>query len=91
MIDLMEWSKSIVDALMNKNNIRKGRPYRVKITCDPNPLNFDGMNKVVIEVIKIHDFSPVDSVLYSTDVEYCFNIEDAVEKVNHWLIKELKI
>lgn len=84
--DLMEWSREVINSLMRKKN-DSAYLYNIKITLDPNPLNYDGMDEVLIEIIEINQFTKVESIYYSSAKEYCFNLAEAMEKINS-LVKE---
>ena len=87
MIDIMEWSRKIINAIMIKKNDNRYL-YHIKITFNPNPLNYDGMDKVLMELIEVNQRGKTDKVLMTTLQSYCFNIEEAVTEMTK-LIKPL--
>ena len=79
--DLMEWSREIINSLMKKKK-DSSYLYNIKITLDPNPLNYDGIDKVLIEIIEINQRTKIETMYYSTAKEWCCSLTDAMEKVN---------
>lgn len=84
--NIMEWSREVVNHIMRKNDSSKYL-YSIRLTFEPNPLNFDGMDDVKIEIMekKNGSFFLGTEKVYYTNKDYCFGLEEAMADIDKWL------
>lgn len=70
--ELEEWSQEIVDHLAKE---RKYSAYQVQIKLAPNPLNYDGMDSVEID---LHDSNGRNKSIITG---YQFNLPEALKNI----------
>jgi len=74
--ELNDWAEEIVDHLAT---VAKNSCYQIQITLAPNPLNYDGMNSVEIDLVDHNKRFP--------DIKsgYQFTLPEAVEVISKGL------
>jgi hypothetical protein len=86
MNNLMEWSRKVINSIMTKNKDPKYL-YEVNIVLKPNPLNYDGMDEVMIEIFQENQFSPLRGrQLYKNTKGWCINLEEAMKDIEAQLL-----
>lgn len=81
--NLMEWSRNVVNSIMNMHNDHK-YVYFLKFIIEPNPLNFDGMDEITIEIIKKENNSKSrENLFYKTD--YCVSVDEALVQIEEFV------
>lgn len=80
---LIEWSRSIVNQLM-KNNKDDNYLYSVHINLAPNPLNFDGMDEVSIDIFRENQSTKKISCFFLG--QKCCSLEEAVEDLKRLFV-----
>lgn len=82
MIDLLEWSREVINSLMRKKN-DSAYLYQMEIVLNPNPLNYDGIDEIIINIIEINQRTKTKTLFYSTkNDEYCSDLERTQELIN---------
>jgi hypothetical protein len=88
MKDLMEWSRGVINSLMEKaNNVMADYLFQIKITLNPNPLDYDGIDEVLMEVIEENQSLKLKKVVFST--KNCCSINEAQNQINNWASERL--
>ena len=82
---IMEWARKIVNTIMRKNKDSKFL-YSVRFTIEPNPLNFDGVDKVVAQIIQKNQYTKFTRT-YFLNSDHCFNINDAISEINSFILE----
>ena len=91
--DIMEWSRKTINSIMKQRNEHNSRwLYHINVICNPNPLDYDGMDEVVTEIIRKDQSDKANrttSVFFTTKSNYHFNISEAVAEVNNFVITKM--
>jgi hypothetical protein len=88
-MELMEWSRSIVNALIKRQD-HSDYLYRVVLDFNPNPLNFDGMDELSIKIMRRPNssfFSRTETVYLQTS-DHCITLDQAMEEINKLVFLE---
>jgi len=89
MIDILEWSREIINLIMTAKNDSKYL-YSIKITLNPNPLNYDGCDEVLISIFERRNgMRLLGEKLYFTTT-HCFSLDEAIAQVNKFVATQIK-
>ena len=81
----MEWSRKIINSIMTKNK-NPNYLYKVNIVLKPNPLDYDGMDQIVIKVFRENQrVLGRPTICYLENKKYCFNLDDAMKDIESQL------
>lgn len=77
--EVMEWTRTTINSIMIKRNEYNTEwLYHINIVCKPNPLNYDGINEVIIEIIRKSQNTGNTEVYFTTKDDHCFSILEAM-------------
>jgi len=76
--ELTEWAQEVVDELAKK---REYSAYEVRLTLTPNPINYDGIDQVKIE---LYD---KNSRFHNIRNSLSFNLKDALHEIHKNLMR----
>ncbi len=78
-IDILEWSRATINSIM-KINYNSDYLFKIIFVIDPNPLDYDGCDSVIIEIWKINQKTKYEMVWFSTFTHLSLN--EAIKEVN---------
>jgi hypothetical protein len=79
--ELTDWAQDVVDELAKK---KTSSAYEVRLTLSPNPINYDGVNQVKIE---LYDRN---SKYNNIKNAFSFDLKEALKEIGEKLIDVLK-